>query len=267
MQRGKPDPSPRRPAQASHWTRLWSWFQHDRPNGFALSRGRFVDLVPFAGLRGVYVGTDRLFNQPVLVRSVTVTDLASATQFHFESRLVAEIRSGYVPRLITLALDGNRPYHVLRLPERVRPLEPARVKAREALALVRELLRALDSLHGQGVAYRNLRPTGLARTLGGHLMLIDFACARRFGADRQVTALTRSRALGEHDPPEAAQERYDAVRADLFSAGVLARLLYRERRLPGPLAALLAADPRARPASARAVLAELLRSSGGPRRE
>ncbi len=76
-------------------------------------------------------------------------------------------------------------------------------------------------------------------------MLIDFACARRFGADRQVTALTRFRALGEHDPPEAAEERYDAVRADLFSAGVLARLLYRERRLPGPLAALLAAAARA----------------------
>lgn len=258
MQRGKLDPSPRRPAQASHWTRLWSWFQHDRPNGFALSRGRFVDLVPLAGLRGVYVGRDRFFNQPVLVRSVTVTDLASATQFHFESRLVAEIRSGYVPRLITLALDGNRPYHVLRLPEPVRALDPGRVKAKEALGLVRELLRALDSLHGQGVAYRNLRPAGLARTQGGHLLLIDFACARRFGADRQVTALTRSRAVGEFDPPEAAQERYDAVRADLFAAGALARLLFRERRLPGPLAALLAADPRARPASARAALAELV---------
>lgn len=260
MQRGKPEPSPRRPPQASHWTRLWSWFQHDRPNGFALSRGRFVDLVPFAGLRGVFVGTDRLFNQPVLVRSVTVTDLASATQFHFESRLVAEIRSGYVPRLITLALDGNRPYHVLRLPERVRPLEPERVKPREAPSLVRELLRALDSLHGQGVAYRSLRPAGLARTLGGHLMLIDFACARRFGVDRQVTALTRSRALGEFDPPEAAHERYDAVRADLYAAGAMARLLFRERRLPGPLAALLAADARVRPASARAVLAELVSS-------
>lgn len=259
MPRGKPEPSPRRPLQASHWSRLWSWFQSDRPTGFALGRGRFVELVPFAGLRGVYVGRDRLFNQPVLVRSVTVTDLASATQFHFESRLVAEVRSGYVPRLITLALDGNRPYHVLRLPAPVRPLEPEKVKAKDVTGLVRELLRALDSLHGQGVAYRNLRPAGLARTQGGHLLLIDFACARRFGADRQVTALTRSRALGELDPPEAAHERYDAVRADLYAAGALARQLCRGRRLPGPLAQLLAADPRARPASARAVLAELVK--------
>ena len=50
MPRGKPDPSPRRPPQASHWSRLWSWLQSDRPAGFALGRGRFVELVPFAGL-------------------------------------------------------------------------------------------------------------------------------------------------------------------------------------------------------------------------
>lgn len=243
--------------QASHWSRLWSFIARDGPSGVSLGNGRFCDLVAFGGLRGVLVGTDRLFRHPVLVRSPQISSLEDATQFHFESRLVAEIRSDFVPPMIMLGLYGNRPYHVLRLPARIRPLVLGKLRSRAARELVRELAHALASLHGQGVAFRNQRPEALALVDGGGVLLIDFSSACRFGTDRQVSALTRVREPGEFDPPEVVQKRYDAVRADIFGLGALARGLLGERRLSPALRALLAPDPRARPQSLRPLLAEL----------
>lgn len=264
MQRPKPDqPAARHAPQASHWSRLWSFIARDRPSGISLANGRFCELVPFGGLRGLLVGTDRLFQHPVLVRSMQISGLQDATQFHFESRLVAEIRSVFVPRMITLGLHGNRPYHVLRLPSRIRPLVPDKLKARDAPGLVRQLAQALSSLHEQGVALRNLRPEAFALGAEGELLLIDFSAARRFGADRQVSSLTRVRELGEYDAPEAGSERYDAVRADAFGLGVLARRLLGERGLSASLRGLLAPDPRGRPQSLRPLVLEL----GGTRRK
>jgi len=264
MPRPKPDlPAARHTPQASHWGRLWSFIARDRATGLSLGNGRFCELVPFGALRGLMVGTDRLFQHPVLVRSLAISGLQDATRFHFESRLLAEIHSDFVPRMITLGLHGNRPYHVLRLPARIRPFPLAKVKAREAAGLVRELAHALSSLHDQNVAFRNLRPEALALVDGGGVLLIDFSAARRFGADREVSALTRVREPGEFDAPEVSHERYDAVRADAFSLGALARRLMGERQLPAPLRALLAPDPRARPQSLRPLAMAL----GAPRRK
>jgi len=169
------------------------------------------------------------------------------------------------------------------------PLSPE-----QAADLLRQVLDALEACHAQGVIHCDLKPGNLVVTHGGHVVLTDFGIARALydaGAAETAPDSLSGPLWGtpQYSPPEAWTGEAVTSRWDLYAAGALvyeavsgappfrgqtpaALMNAILSTSPPPLKAewpevsgafsdlvesLMARDPEARPASARASLAIL----------
>lgn len=216
--------------------------------------------------------------------------------FYREARLMAGIRHPGVAQVLDVDEDATGcPFFVMEyycnnlgalLGEGPRVEEPCRrLGVERSLGLARQLASALGRLHHEGVLHRDVKPfnmmlaeapadlgTGRAED---ELKLIDFGLSRLRGereAGRPRGAVVGSPYYAA--PEQEADPARADERADIYSAGVtLFRCLTGRLPQEGILASALrpdldapfdaffarccAADPALRPASARALLAEL----------
>lgn len=207
-------------------------------------------------------------------------------RFEAEARAMAALRHDNVARVWDMDRDASgRPFFVMEYccnnlgaaigetyeveaPTRVLPLE-------RAVDVASQTLEGLARLHFSGAVHRDVKPFNLLLTETGQVRIIDFGLSRLRGERMRLHGAERVgspyyAAPEQEEAPEAAD-----ARADLFSVGVtLWRML--TGRLPqcsdaapsalnpdldGDWDAFLrratAANPRRRPASARAMRAEL----------
>jgi serine/threonine-protein kinase len=127
-----------------------------------------------------------------------------------------------VPYIALELLDG-RSLEVLRR-ER-----GGRLPVREALELVRGVLRALSAVHALGIVHRDLKPSNVFVTTAGELKVLDFGIAAAndgvsSGVDETAASTTRG-ILGTPAfmSPEQARGRWDRVdeRSDLWAVGAM----------------------------------------------
>ncbi len=90
----------------------------------------------------------------------------------------------------------------------------------EKVKIIREICRALEAAHGEGVVHRDLKPHNIMIETGGRAVVMDFGIAR----STQDTGLTSTGALigtpAYMSPEQAKGEKID-TRSDLFSLGVI----------------------------------------------
>jgi eukaryotic-like serine/threonine-protein kinase len=116
-------------------------------------------------------------------------------------------------RFITMEyVDGQDLYSLLRSGE---PLTLER-----KVKIAREICRALEAAHEQGVVHRDLKPQNIMVENNGRILVMDFGIARSM----EDTGLTHTGALigtpAFMSPEQAKGEKLD-IRSDLFSFGVI----------------------------------------------
>jgi len=116
-------------------------------------------------------------------------------------------------RFITMEyVDGQDLYSLLRSGEQL-PLE-------RKVKIAREICRALEAAHEQGVVHRDLKPQNIMVDSSGRVLVMDFGIARSL----EDTGLTHTGALigtpAFMSPEQAKGEKLD-IRSDLFSFGVI----------------------------------------------
>jgi|CXWL01.1.fsa_nt_gi hypothetical protein len=106
--------------------------------------------------------------------------------------------------------------HTLRSDIACGPLEPAR-----ALAITRDILRALAAAHTAGIVHRDLKPENIMVSTDGIVKIVDFGIARsvRFAMTR-VTSGGPPGTPAYMAPEQLAGADADA-RADLYAVGVM----------------------------------------------
>jgi hypothetical protein len=227
--------------------------------------GRYVldRVLGHGGMAVVWLATDERLDRQVAVK--VLSDNLTA-EFDYRGRFTREahVAAGLQHPNLVSVYDydaGDRPYLVMEYiagGDLAAAVEAGTAPPTDEVG--RELLSALEHIHGAGILHRDIKPQNVLVDDYGHARLTDFGIARPANA----TSLTKTgHVIGteRYLAPELKSGEPATERSDLFALGVLLAGLGGE----GPVLALAERmrdpDPAQRPASASAALAELGRAS------
>jgi serine/threonine protein kinase/Flp pilus assembly protein TadD len=179
------------------------------------------------GMGAVYKARDRELDRLIalkVIRPELATDPAILQRFKQELILSRNITHKNVVRIFDLGeaegirfismefVDGEDLRTILR---RQKKFEP-----KEAIAVIEQVCRALDTAHSEGVIHRDLKPQNIMRDKHGRIVVMDFGLARSLGD----SGLTQTGALVgtlEYMSPEQAMGSTLDQRSDIFSVGLI----------------------------------------------
>jgi serine/threonine-protein kinase len=185
------------------------------------------------GMGVVYRAHDRELDEPVAVKTLKPDavegDGSSLERFKQEIRLARRITHRNVVRTHDLGEVNGMYYITMEFVEgtslkdliRKRGHLPASV----SLTVGKQLCRALEVAHEQGVIHRDIKPQNMVVDPGGFLKVMDFGIARLVQARQQeakgLTAAGVAIGTPEYMPPEQLMGEEIDARADLYSAGAV----------------------------------------------
>ena len=204
-----------------------SAFQGLQPGVVFGGRYEIMGVLGQGGMGAVYKARDRELDRLIalkVIRPELATDPAILLRFKQELILSRNITHKNVVRIFDLGeaegirfismeyVDGEDLRTILRRDGKFAP--------KEAISVVEQVCRALDSAHTEGVIHRDLKPQNIMRDRHGRIVVMDFGLARSLGE----SGLTQTGAMVgtlEYMSPEQAMGRTLDQRSDIFSVGLI----------------------------------------------
>jgi len=179
------------------------------------------------GMGAVYKARDRELDRLIalkVIRPELATDPAILLRFKQELILSRNITHKNVVRIYDLGeADGIRFISMEYVDgEDLRTLlrRAGKFSPREAISVVEQVCRALDSAHSEGVIHRDLKPQNIMRDKHGRIVVMDFGLARSLG-DSGLTQTGAIVGTLEYMSPEQALGTMLDQRSDIFSVGLI----------------------------------------------
>jgi serine/threonine protein kinase/tetratricopeptide (TPR) repeat protein len=204
-----------------------SAFQSLQPGVLFGGRYEILSVLGQGGMGAVYKARDRELDRLIalkVIRPELATDPAILLRFKQELILSRNITHKNVVRIYDLGeADGIRFISMEYVDgEDLRTLlrRQGKFPPKEAIAVVEQVCRALDSAHSEGVIHRDLKPQNIMRDKHGRIVVMDFGLARSLGD----TGMTQTGAIVgtlEYMSPEQALGSTLDQRSDIFSVGLI----------------------------------------------
>jgi len=175
----------------------------------------------------VYQARDRELDRLIalkVIRPELATDPAILQRFKQELILARNITHKNVVRIYDLGesdgirfitmeyVDGEDMRSMLR--------KHGKFSAQDAIPMIEQVCRALDSAHSEGVIHRDLKPQNIMRDKQGRIVVMDFGLARSLG-DSGMTQTGAIVGTMEYMSPEQALGSQLDQRSDIFSVGLI----------------------------------------------
>ncbi|MGD0791709.1 MAG: protein kinase [Terriglobales bacterium] len=204
-----------------------SAFQSLQPGVLFGGRYEILGVLGQGGMGAVYKARDRELDRLIalkVIRPELATDPAILLRFKQELILSRNITHKNVVRIYDLGeADGIRFISMEYVDgEDLRTLlrRQGKFSPREAIAVVEQVCRALDSAHSEGVIHRDLKPQNIMRDKHGRIVVMDFGLARSLG-DSGMTQTGAIVGTMEYMSPEQALGSTLDQRSDIFSVGLI----------------------------------------------
>ncbi|HVH09755.1 MAG TPA: protein kinase, partial [Gemmatimonadales bacterium] len=195
------------------------------------NRYEVQELLGSGGMGLVYRAFDRELQEPVAIKTLrpemVAADGVALERFKQEIRLARKIAHRHVVRTYDLGEVNGRYYLTMEYVEGT-PLKQliearGRLPVSVTLTIGKQLCRALEVAHQQGIIHRDIKPQNLAVEPSGFLKVMDFGIARLAHPPHGKGLTVEGTAIGTPDymsPEQFAGSELDA-RSDLYSVAVV----------------------------------------------
>jgi eukaryotic-like serine/threonine-protein kinase len=191
-------------------------------------RYEIMEVIGSGGMGVVYRALDLELSEPVAIKTLRrefVTDSTALARFKSELRLARRISHRNVVRTHDLGEADGMYFITMEYVEgtSVKALiaERGRLPVHATLPIARQLCRALEVAHAEGIIHRDIKPHNLVLAPDGVLKVMDFGIARLLGGARGVTQTGMVVGTPEYMAPEQLLGEDIDVRADIYAVGVV----------------------------------------------
>lgn len=191
-------------------------------------RYRIVDLIGTGGMAHVYRAINLTNHKVVAIKVLKEefrNDAEFLRRFEREARAVLHLSHENIVRAFDVGETDGLPYIVLEYVDgrtlKEILVENGPMPPRIAVALVIQVLDALDAAHAAGIIHRDVKPQNVIVMQNGKAKLMDFGIAREVNAN--TVTFSGSTVLGSvhYLSPEQAKGQPVTEGSDLYSAGIM----------------------------------------------
>ena len=201
------------------------------PGPGMLLDGRFeiTDLVARSNMASIFKAKDRRTGQSVAIKIPLMaleSDVAGFERFQREEEIGALLNHPEILKVIKVEEPKSRPYLVMEYLEGKTLAQVLSKRKRlsegEAVAYAVRICDALEYLHVNRIAHRDLKPQNIMVCTDGSIRLFDFGIARVEKA-RRLTFVGLTPAMGTPDyiSPEQVKGKRGDHRSDIYSLGAM----------------------------------------------
>ncbi|HET8713108.1 MAG TPA: protein kinase [Gemmatimonadales bacterium] len=202
-----------------------------RPGAIFAGRYEVKEIVGAGGMGVVYRAFDRELQEPVAIKTLRPEALAGGgaalDRFKQEIRLARKIAHRNVVRTYDLGEQNGMYYLTMEYVEgtSLKQLIASRGRLPVSVTLTvgKQLCRALEVAHAEGVIHRDIKPQNIVVEPSGFLKVMDFGIARLANPPKGKGLTEAGTSIGTPDymsPEQLSGAELDA-RSDLYAAGVV----------------------------------------------
>jgi len=186
-------------------------------------------MIGTGGMADVYIAEDLSLHRKVAVkilRSDLARDPAFVARFKKEALAAGALNNPGIVAVFDSGEDGGDSYIVMELVKghTLRQVLQSNkdITEGEAVAIVTEILQALEYSHAHGIIHRDIKPGNIMITDSGKVKVMDFGIARALD-DVGATMTNTWNVVGtaQYLSPEQATGEYADARSDIYSVGCL----------------------------------------------
>ncbi len=199
-----------------------------QPGQRLAGRYEIIETIGSGGMGIVYRALDLELSEPVAVKTLRrefVSDSTALARFKSELRLARRISHRNVIRTHDLGETEGMYFITMEYVEgtSVKALitERGRLPVHATLPIARQLCRALEVAHEQGIVHRDIKPHNMVLAPDGVLKVMDFGIARLLGRTQGMTQTGVVVGTPEYMAPEQLLGEDVDARADIYAVGVV----------------------------------------------
>ncbi len=179
------------------------------------------------GMAKVYLALDSKLDRPVAVKilSPTFAENSRVTKrFIREAKIAAQLQHSNIVAIYDVGKHQGIYYFAMEyltesLKDRLK-YSPS-VKPREALAVIKEVAKALAYAHKKGFVHRDIKPDNIMFRKDGAVVLVDFGIVKAVNETTQLTRTGVSVGTPQYMSPEQIDAKKIDGRADIYSLGIV----------------------------------------------